>query len=51
MAARGNWTQPQLGLTMPSLPRSGGFLDAIRQSSLELRISSKIIVNLLIDDL
>ena len=34
----------------PSLPRSGGFLDAIRQSSRELRISSNISVNLLIDN-
>ena len=34
---------------MPSLPPSGAFLDAIRQSSRELRISSKIIVDLSID--
>ena len=29
---------------MPLLPPSGGFLEAIRQSSRELRISSKILV-------
>ena len=36
---------------MPLLPPSGGFLDAIRQSSRELRISSNIFVNLFIDKL
>ena len=43
----GQLTQP----LMPSLPRSGGFLEAIRQSSRELRISSQIYVKFLIDRL